>query len=126
MNIPSDRKYTKDHEWVIVQGDTATMGITDFAQSELGDVVFVDLPAPGKALRQKDVACVVESTKAASDVYAPLTGTVVESNSALTAAPETINRDPYQGGWMVKLKGLNAAELSALLSAEQYRALIGK
>jgi len=124
MNIPADRKYTKDHEWVVVAGDTATMGITEFAQEELGDVVFVDLPTTGKSLKQKEVACVVESTKAASDVYAPISGAVAETNGALTSAPDLINKDPYGSGWMVKFKGVAAEEVKTLLSADEYRALI--
>ena len=125
-NIPGNLKYTKDHEWVLLEGTSATIGITDFAQKELGDVVFVDLPKSGKQLKQKEVLCVVESTKAASDVYAPVSGTVKESNAALASAPETLNRDPYTAGWLAKIDGVNAAEVAALMDAAQYRALVGE
>ena len=124
--IPENLKYTKDHEWVLLEGTTATIGITDFAQSELGDVVFVDLPKAGKQLKQKDVLCVVESTKAASDVYAPISGTVREANAVLGGAPETLNRDPYTAGWLAKIDGVSAAEVAVLMDATQYRALVGE
>lgn len=120
MNFPKELKYTQEHEWVKVDGTTATCGITEFAQSELGDVVFVDLPTTGKSVKQKDSICVVESTKAASDVYAPISGTVKESNVSLTTEPQLINSDPYGKGWMVKLDGITSAELSNLMSADQY------
>ena len=124
MNIPVDRKYTKDHEWVLIEGTQATMGITDFAQGELGDVVFVDLPPIGKVVKQKDVVCVVESTKAASDVYAPISGKIASTNAALTEAPETVNQDPYGKGWMAKLTDITVADAESLLTAEQYKILI--
>ena len=125
MEIPAGLKYTKDHEWVKVDGSNATMGITAFAQSELGDVVFVDLPAIGKSVKQKGTICVVESTKAASDVYAPLSGEVCEVNVVLKDSPDLVNKSPYADGWMVKLKNVPAGELEALMSAEQYRAHLG-
>jgi len=124
MNIPENLKYTKDHEWIKIEGNTATVGITEFAQSELGELVFVDLPAQGKAVKPHATLCVVESTKAASDVYAPLTGSVKEVNSALTDNPSLVNTKPYEDGWMVKLENLNEAELAGLLSAAQYRELL--
>lgn len=124
MNIPDNLKYTKDHEWIRLEGDCAVVGITEFAQSELGELVFVDLPAAGKAVKPHATLCVVESTKAASDVYAPLTGTVKEVNSALTDNPTLVNTDPYQAGWMVKLEKLNQEELAALLSAAQYKEIL--
>lgn len=121
MNIPEDLKYTKDHEWVKTNGSLVTIGITDHAQSELGDIVFVDLPAVGKAIKQKETLCVVESTKAASDVYAPLSGTVAEVNQRLGDKPELINKNPYADGWMVKLKDAPETELQGLLSAADYK-----
>ena len=126
MEFPESIKYTKDHEWVKLEGDTATVGITAFAQKELGDIVFVDLPAPGKALKQGDTLCVVESTKAASDVYAPLSGKVAAVNDSLGSGPEKVNKEPYAGGWMVKLSGVNKSEYEGLLSVSQYRELIGE
>jgi glycine cleavage system H protein len=126
MEFPQDRKYTKDHEWVQMEGDLAVVGITEFAQSELGDLVFVDLPAVGKSVAQRNTLCVVESTKAASDVYSPLTGTVSAVNETLSSDPGLINRTPYSDGWMVKLSGVSQAELGALMSAEEYRKLLGK
>lgn len=124
MNIPENLKYTKDHEWVKIDGSLATIGITDHAQSELGDIVFVDLPPAGKTLKQKDTLCVVESTKAASDVYAPLSGTVSEVNTVLSDKPELINKNPYTDGWMVKLKNPSETELQGLLSAADYRKIL--
>ena len=126
MNVPDELKYTKDHEWVRVEGSDAVVGITEFAQQELGDVVFVDLPAMGKVLKPKDTVCVVESTKAASDVYAPIGGTVAAVNSALTNSPDLVNKRPYTDGWMVKLKGVSATEVQALMTAAQYRSHIGQ
>lgn len=124
MNIPEDLKYTRDHEWIKIEGDSATMGITEFAQSELGDVVFVELPAIGKVVSQKETLAVVESTKAASDVYAPIGGKVKEVNSELTSNPEKINQDPYISGWIAKLESIATKDLDNLLSAEQYRELV--
>lgn len=126
MEFPQDCKYTKDHEWVRMEGDTAVVGITEFAQSELGDLVFVDLPAVGKAVTQHGTMCVVESTKAASDVYSPLTGSVAAVNEALSADPGLINRTPYTDGWIVKLTGVAAAEVAGLMSADEYKTLLGK
>jgi len=125
MKIPGELKYSKEHEWVKVEGDVATIGITEFAQSELGDLVFVELPAVGKTVKPKETLCVVESTKAASDVYAPLGGTVREVNNALKQKPELINSSPYAEGWIVKLGGVSAADLAGLMSAEEYRAFLG-
>lgn len=126
MEFPGDYKYTKDHEWVLISGDVATVGITEFAQSELGDLVFVDLPKVGAAVKQHGTMCVVESTKAASDVYSPLTGTVASVNEALTADPGLINRTPYSEGWIAKISGISAAEVAGLMSAAEYKALLGK
>ncbi len=121
-NIPSDLKYTKSHEWVRVEADVATIGITDFAQSELGDVVYVDLPAVGKALAVGDIFGSVESVKTVSDLYAPVPGEVVEVNSALTNASENVNTDPYGDGWMIKIK-LTASLPGDLMDAEAYGAV---
>jgi glycine cleavage system H protein len=126
MEFPVDRKYTKDHEWVKVEGDLAVVGITEFAQAELGDLVFVDLPAIGKSVSQGGVMCVVESTKAASDVYSPLSGTVAVVNETLNGDPGLINRTPYSDGWIVKLSGVDGAALNGLMSAEEYKKLLGK
>jgi glycine cleavage system H protein len=126
MDFPEDYKYTKDHEWVQMSGDVATVGITEFAQSELGDLVFVDLPKVGASVKQHGTMCVVESTKAASDVYSPLTGTVASVNDALTADPGLINRTPYTEGWIAKISGVSVAEIAGLMSAAEYKALLGK
>ncbi|MEN9845843.1 MAG: glycine cleavage system protein GcvH [Pseudomonadota bacterium] len=126
MEFPDDCKYTKDHEWVRIEGDKVIVGITEFAQSELGDLVFVDLPAVGKTVATHGTLCVVESTKAASDVYCPVAGTVSERNDALADDPGLINRTPYSDGWIVKLSGVAEAELAGLMSAEDYKKLVGK
>lgn len=126
MSIPGNLRYTKDHEWALVEGDTAIVGITDFAQSELGEIVFADLPSIGKKVGAGDPVCVLESTKAASDVYAPVSGTVKEVNTALSSDPTTINSDPYKGGWLVKLSGINSSELEPLMNADAYKQHIGK
>lgn len=126
MEFPNEYKYTKDHEWVLVQGDKAVVGITEFAQSELGDLVFVDLPAVGKSVATHGTLCVVESTKAASDVYSPVAGTVAERNEALANDPGLINRTPYTEGWIVKLSGVAPSEIAGLMSADEYKKLVGK
>jgi glycine cleavage system H protein len=126
MEFPNECKYTKDHEWVRVEGDKVIVGITEFAQSELGDLVFVDLPAVGKTVATHGTLCVVESTKAASDVYSPVAGTVAQRNDALADDPGLINRTPYSDGWIVKLSGVSEAELAGLMSAEEYKKLVGK
>jgi len=126
MEFPNECKYTKDHEWVRVEGGVVVVGITEFAQSELGDLVFVDLPPVGKTVAAHGTLCVVESTKAASDVYSPVAGTVAERNDALADDPGLINRTPYSDGWIVKLSGVSDAELAGLMSAEEYKKLVGK
>lgn len=126
MEFPESYKYTKDHEWIRMEGDLAVVGITEFAQSELGDLVFVDLPKVGTTVKQHGTMCVVESTKAASDVYSPLTGTVSSVNEALSADPGLINRTPYSDGWIAKISGASAAELAGLMSAAEYKKLLGK
>ena len=118
-------RFTKDHEYVSVDGDIATVGITDYAQSQLGDVVYVELPATGKALKQGDEAAVVESVKAASEVYAPISGTVVEVNAGLPDSPSDVNEDPLGKGWFLKLKIANPAELDGLMDEAAYQAHIG-
>ena len=122
MNVPADLKYTKSHEWVRLEGDVATIGITDHAQSELGDVVYVDLPTPGRALATDETFGTVESVKTVSDLYAPVAGEVVEVNGNLNAQSELVNTDPYGGGWMVKVRVADTAEVAALLSPEAYGA----
>ena len=123
MAIPQDLKYTEEHEWIRVTGDIATVGITDYAQDQLGDVVYVDLPKPGTSLSQFGKLGEIESVKAVSDIYAPLTGEIVESNTALNDNPEVVNTDPYEEGWLVKVKIANAQEIDGLLSAESYEKL---
>ncbi len=119
-NVPADLKYTKSHEWVRVQGEAAAIGITDHAQHELTDVVFVELPAVGRKLKAGEGCAVVESVKTASDIYAPVSGEVVAVNAELAGHPELVNREPYEGGWFFKLKLEQAGELERLLSAESY------
>jgi glycine cleavage system H protein len=123
-NIPADLKYVKTHEWVRLEGDTATVGITDFAQSELGDVVYVEVPEVGRVLNAGDPFGSVESVKTVSDVYAPVAGEVVEVNSALGAQSELINEDPYGKGWMIKLRVSDASALAGLLDADGYKSAI--
>eukprot|EP00735_Rhodelphis_limneticus_P014810 TRINITY_DN889_c0_g1::TRINITY_DN889_c0_g1_i1::g.25389::m.25389 TRINITY_DN889_c0_g1::TRINITY_DN889_c0_g1_i1::g.25389 ORF type:complete len:181 (+),score=56.68,sp/Q72LB0/GCSH_THET2/52.76/9e-44,GCV_H/PF01597.14/7.3e-49,Biotin_lipoyl/PF00364.17/0.001,Biotin_lipoyl/PF00364.17/8e+03 TRINITY_DN889_c0_g1_i1:44-544(+) len=119
-NVPKDRAYTKDHEWVIQHGEVATVGITEFAQSELGDIVYVDLPEVGSKVTKGSSACAVESVKAASDIYSPLTGEIVEANTKLSDEPDLVNRSPYQDGWVFKVKVSNTAELKELMTPEAY------
>src|SRR5665647_801807 len=124
-NIPSDLKYAKSHEWVRVSGDVATIGITDHAQHELTDVVFVELPEVGRQVKAGEACAVVESVKTANDIYSPVSGEITEANQAIVANPALVNTDPYQGGWFYKIKLSAPAELTALLTAEQYQAQIG-
>jgi glycine cleavage system H protein len=126
MNHPDDLRYTQSHEWVRADGDRATVGITDYAQLELGDIVYLDLPKSGRALKQEDVFGAVESVKAVSDLYAPVSGEVVEVNEALSDAPEEINADPYERGWMIRIRVSNPAELDGLMTAAQYGEFIGR
>jgi glycine cleavage system H protein len=126
MTLPEHLKYTKDHEWILVEGTTGTVGITDHAQGELGDVVFVELPAGGKAVKQGDSFGTIEAVKAVSDLYAPVSGQVIEANGALATTPELVNKDPYGKGWMVKIKIANPDELKGLMDAPAYKASIGK
>ena len=123
--VPTDLKYAKSHEWVRVAGNVATVGITDHAQHELTDLVFVEVPEVGRTIKAGDVCAVVESVKTASDIYSPVSGVVTEANSLVVADPALVNSDPYTAGWFYKLKLSNPAELNALLSPEQYKAQIG-
>lgn len=124
MNIPEGLKYTKDHEWVKIEGKTAIIGITDFAQSELGDIVYIDINTVGQDVSAHEIFGTVEAVKTVSDLYMPVTGKVLEINPALDASPEKVNEDPYGEGWMIKVEVKGSAD--ALLSAAQYRDLIGK
>ena len=125
MNLPATLKYTKDHEWIRVEGDVAYIGVTDHAQKELGDIVYVDIDTLDKDVAQHDVFGTVEAVKTVSDLFSPITGTVLEINSKLADSPETVNSDPYGDGWMVKISIANPAELVDLLSAEAYGDLVG-
>lgn len=125
MNFPSELKYTKDHEWVKVEGDTAIIGITDFAQGELGDIVYVEVEKEGDSLDKEATFGTVEAVKTVSDLFMPISGEVIEFNKALEANPESVNNDPYGKGWMIKVKIADSSEISGLLSADQYKALIG-
>ena len=125
MNIPADLRYTKEHEWVLLDGDTATVGITDFAQSELGDIVFVEIETVGKALSANDIFGTVEAVKTVSDLYLPVAGTVLEVNQVVIDSPETVNTDPYGKGWMIKMQVKNIASVADLMDAEAYQTLIG-
>lgn len=125
MNFPADLKYTKDHEWVKIDGDVATVGITDFAQRELGDIVYVDVSTIGEMVDKEAVFGSVEAVKTVSDLFMPLTGEVLELNKDIDAAPETVNSDPYGKGWMIKIKIKDASEVSALLGVDEYKKLIG-
>ncbi|MEZ4854032.1 glycine cleavage system protein GcvH [Flavobacterium sp.] len=125
MNIPTNLKYTKDHEWVLIEGDTATVGITDFAQKELGDIVYVEVETLDQTLNQDEVFGTVEAVKTVSDLFLPLTGEIIEFNETLETEPEKVNTDPYGNGWMIKVKIENQSEIETLLSAEDYKVLIG-
>lgn len=124
MNVPSELKYSKDHEWCRLDGEYAYVGITDFAQSQLGDIVFVDVPTVGETLAAGDVFGTIEAVKTVSDAFLPVGGEVVEVNEAVDADPSLVNKDPYGEGWMVKVKVADASEFDALLSAADYEALI--
>jgi glycine cleavage system H protein len=126
MNFPSDLKYTKDHEWVRIEGDLGTIGITDYAQGELGDVVFVEVPAVGAKLEAGKAFGTIEAVKAVSDLYAPVSGEVVEVNKDVQNSPEVVNKDPYGAGWMVKVRISDKGPLSDLLEADAYMKLVGK
>jgi glycine cleavage system H protein len=125
MNFPADLKYTKDHEWIRIEGDKATIGITDFAQKELGDIVYVDVNTVGETVEKDAVFGTVEAVKTVSDLFMPVSGEVLEMNKDIDSAPESVNQDPYGKGWMIKIKLTNSSEVSSLLDVNAYKALIG-
>ncbi len=125
MNIPSELKFTKDHEWVRVEGDVAIVGITDFAQSQLGDIVYLDVPTVGENVEQHSVFGSIEAVKTVSDLFCPVSGEVAEFNTVLDDAPETVNSDPYGEGWIISVAMSDPAQVAALMSADEYRALVG-
>jgi glycine cleavage system H protein len=125
MNFPENLKYTKDHEWVLVEGNTATVGITEFAQRELGDIVYVEIETVGQTLNAEDVFGSVEAVKTVSDLYLPVAGTITEVNEGLSASPESVNSDPYGEGWMIKMTLANPADVDSLMDAKAYEALVG-
>ncbi|MDR5589379.1 glycine cleavage system protein GcvH [Christiangramia sp. SM2212] len=125
MNIPQELKYTKDHEWVKIDGDTATIGVTDFAQGELGDIVYVEVETLDETLEKEEVFGTVEAVKTVSDLYMPVSGEIIEFNDSLEDEPEKVNEDPYGEGWMIKIKLSDTSELDDLLSADEYKEVIG-
>jgi glycine cleavage system H protein len=125
MNFPDNLRYTKDHEWVSLEGNTATIGITDFAQSELGDIVFVEIESIGKALKEHDIFGTVEAVKTVSDLYLPVSGTITESNPLLGNNPELVNSDPYGQGWMIKMTVDNPADVEKLMDPSAFQELVG-
>jgi glycine cleavage system H protein len=125
MNFPAELRYTKDHEWIRVEGDTATIGITDFAQRELGDIVYVEVETIGKQLNAGDVFGTVEAVKTVSDLYLPVNGTIMELNPALANAPELVNNDPYGEGWMIRMKISKAADVDTLMDSKAYEKMVG-
>jgi glycine cleavage system H protein len=125
MNIPAELKYTKDHEWVKLEGDIATIGITEFAQSELGDIVYVEIETVGETLAQEEVFGSVEAVKTVSDLFLPMAGEIIEFNEELERTPENVNADPYGKGWMIKIKVSDASQYDELLDSEAYASLIG-
>lgn len=126
MNFPDNLRYTKDHEWVLLEGNIATIGITEFAQRELGDIVYVDVPTVGKSLEAEDVFGTVEAVKTVSDLFLPVAGTINELNEELESSPELVNTDPYGDGWMIKMTVKNAADVNGLLDAAAYAKLVGE
>lgn len=125
MNIPSNLKYTKDHEWILLDGEIATIGITDFAQKELGDIVYVEVETLDQTLEKDEVFGTVEAVKTVSDLFLPLAGEIVEFNDSLETSPEVVNSDPYGKGWMIKVKVANVSDFDELLSSDDYKTLIG-
>lgn len=125
MNIPAELKYTKDHEWIKIDGDIAIVGITDFAQGELGDIVFVEIETEGESLDQEETFGTIEAVKTVSDLFMPVGGEIVEFNSSLETEPETVNSDPYGAGWMVRIKMSNPSEVDGLLDADSYKEMLG-
>tara|TARA_B100001113_G_C20774554_1_gene476845 strand:+ start:50 stop:427 length:378 start_codon:yes stop_codon:yes gene_type:complete len=124
MNIPENLKYTKDHEWISIEGDVATVGITDFAQGELGDIVYVEIEKIGENFSKEEVFGTVEAVKTVSDLFMPLTGEIIDINEELNEKPELVNEDPYGQGWMIKIK-VNSSEISDLLNSDEYKKLVG-
>ena len=125
MNYPANLKYTKDHEWILLEGNVATVGITDFAQHELGDIVYIDINSKGKSLNAEEIFGTVEAVKTVSDLFTPIAGTITEINPALEANPELVNSDPYNQGWMIKMTIDNVTDVDQLMNAEAYTALVG-
>jgi len=125
MSYPSNLKYTKEHEWILVEGNKAKIGITDFAQRELGDIVYLDINTKGKKVSQNDIFGTIEAVKTVSDLYMPVTGTILNINPALDADPQLVNSDPYGDGWMVEIEILEEGELASLLSSEGYASIVG-
>lgn len=125
MNFPENLKYTKDHEWVLLEGEIATIGITEFAQRELGDIVYVEIETVGEAIEANEIFGSIEAVKTVSDLYLPVSGTITEFNESLTTDPESVNQDPYGNGWMIKMKVDNVADVDALLDAKAYQELVG-
>lgn len=125
MNIPANLKYTKDHEWIRVEGENAYVGITDFAQGELGDIVFIEIETVGETLKREEVFGTIEAVKTVSDMFMPVSGEILEMNNAIEDTPEVVNKDPYGKGWMIKLKIADPAELNDLLTPDKYSALVG-
>ena len=124
MNIPEDLHYTKEHEWAKVDGDIAAIGVTDYAQGELGDIVFIEFPQVGDTTKQMEACASIEAVKAVSDFYAPVSGEVIEVNASLESDPQVVNKDPYGGGWLLKVKMSDPGELASLMSAEDYKKLV--
>jgi len=124
MNVPGDLKYTKDHEWIRIDGETAYVGVTDFAQGELGDIVFIEIETVGETLKKEEVFGTIEAVKTVSDMFMPVSGEILEVNPALEESPDVINKDPYGKGWMVKIKINNPSEVNDLLTSEKYTALL--
>ena len=126
MNIPNELKYTKDHEWIAIDGEIATVGITDFAQRELGDIVYVEIETVGELLKADEVFGTVEAVKTVSDLFLPVAGEILELNENLETSPEDVNNDPYEKGWMIKMKVSNPSDIDNLLTSEDYKKLIGE
>ena len=126
MNVPANLKYTKDHEWIKVDGNVATVGVTDFAQSQLGDIVFIEIETVGETLAKEEVFGTIEAVKTVSDMFMPVAGEVLEVNPKITEQPDVVNKDPYGDGWMIKVKISNPAELNELLTPEQYKGTINE
>jgi glycine cleavage system H protein len=125
MNFPANLKYTKEHEWILIEGNKAKIGITDFAQKELGDIVYLDINTQGKKVSQNEIFGTIEAVKTVSDLYMPVTGTIIGMNAALETDPQLVNTDPYGAGWMVEIEIANESELAGLLSADDYTAIVG-